>query len=275
MRVIVTRPQDDARRWVRALGQQGIDALPLPLIDIRPLSDTRALAAAWQIWLDKDAVMFVSTPAVEHFFALRPHGIDTTAQGHGPRCWAPGPGTVAALLRHGVAPQRIDAPAPDGGQFDSEALWQQVAGLVRPDWRVMVIRGAAHDLTATVSVADEAPGGRTDAQGQGREWLADQLRHAGARVCFSVAYWRAPPDRLALRRAVAVNGIHHDDLWLFTSAQAIDHLQLCLPEQDWSDARAMTTHARIATRARAAGFGVVWESQPALDDIAASIKSLR
>ncbi|MEO7940004.1 MAG: uroporphyrinogen-III synthase, partial [Burkholderiaceae bacterium] len=71
------------------------------------------------------------------------------------------------------------------------------------------------------------------------------------------------------------NALGRDDLWLFTSAQAIDHLCACLPEQDWAQARAMATHPRIAMQARAAGFGVVWESRPALDDIAASIKSLR
>ena len=275
MRVIVTRPQRDAQRWVQALGQQAIDALPLPLIDIRPLSDTRAMAAAWQTWLLRDAVMFVSTPAVERFFALRPDGIDTTAQGSGPRCWAPGPGTVAALVRHGVARRRIDAPLPEAGQFDSEGLWQGVAGQVRPGCQVMVVRGAAHDVTATTSVADGPLDGRSGARGQGREWLADQLRCAGAQVDFVVAYWRAPPERLALQRALAEHGIGRDDLWLFTSAQAVDHLRAGLPEQDWSHARAMATHARIAVAARAAGFGVVWESRPALDDIAASIKSLR
>ncbi len=275
MRVIVTRPQGDAQRWVLALAQQGIEALALPLIEIRPVSDTGVIAAAWQAWLQYDAVMFVSAPAVEHFFSLRPHGIDTAAQGSGPRCWAPGPGTVAALVRHGVAPQRIDAPAPDGGQFDSEALWLGVGGQVRPGWQVLVVRGAAHDVESATSAADRPERGSTGAQGQGREWLADQLRCAGAQVRFVVAYWRAPPEPLGLQQALADNDIGPDDLWLFTSAQAIGHLRACLPTQDWSHARAMATHPRIATAAGAAGFGVVWESRPALGDIAASIKSLR
>lgn len=274
MRVIVTRPQGDAQRWVLALGRQGIDALALPLIDIRPLSDTRALVAAWQTWHNNDAVMFVSTPAVEHFFAQRPHAIDATVHGSGPRCWAPGPGTVAALVRHGVAPQQIDAPAPEGGQFDSEALWRGVAQQVRPGWRVLVVRGAAHDVAAPASVAAGQPVDSTAAQGQGRAWLAGQLRCVGAQVDFAVAYWRSAPEPRLLRRAVADHAIDRDDLWLFTSAQAIDHLRVCLPEQDWSQARAIATHPRIAMHARAAGFGVVWESRPALDDIAASIKSL-
>ena len=274
MRVIVTRPQGDAQRWVLALERHGIAALALPLIDIRPLSDARAVAAAWRSWRDYDAVMFVSTPAVEHFFAQQPPAVDATADGSGPRCWAPGPGTVAALLRHGVAPQQIDAPAPDSGQFDSEALWRGVAQQVRPGWRVLVVRGAAHDLEATASGAPGPPADGSGARGQGREWLAGQLRRAGAQVDFAAAYWRSPPEPQRLRRAVAEHAIDRDDLWLFTSAQAIDHLRAGLAGQDWSQARAIATHPRIAVHARAAGFAVVWESRPALDDIVASIKSL-
>lgn len=275
MRVIVTRPQDEARRWVLALEQQGIAALSLPLIDIEPLSDTRPMAAAWQTALLSDAVMFVSTPAVDHFFAVRPYGTDFSAPASMPRFWAPGPGTVAALVRNGVAPQRIDAPAPDGGQFDSEALWQRVAAQVRPGWQVLVVRGAAHDMPATTPASDGPGDGSTGAQGQGREWLADQLRRAGAQVRFVVTYRRAPPDQRRLQQGLADNGIGHDDLWLFTSAQAIGHLCASLPTQDWSAARAMATHPRIALAARAAGFGVVKRSRPAFHDIAASIKSLR
>jgi len=274
MRVIVTRPHGDAETWVLALAQLGIDALALPLIEIRALSDFCGIAAAWQAWSRCDAVMFVSAAAVDHFFALRPQAVDTSAIGDGPRLWAPGPGTVAALLRHGVAAQRIDAPAPDGGQFDSEALWQQVAGQVPDGGQVMVVRGAAHDVPWTpeplVSV-----GGMSDAQGQGRDWLAQQLVAAGAQLRFAVAYWRAPPEPLALQQAIADHAAGPNDVWLFTSAQAIGNLRLCLPSQDWSHARAMTTHPRIAAAARAAGFGVVWESRPALVDIAASIKSLQ
>lgn len=274
MRVIVTRPQADAETWALALTQQGIDALALPLIEIRPLSETRGIAAAWQACQQCHAVMFVSAAAVDHFYAIRPQVVDTPAVDDGPRLWAPGPGTVAALLRHGVGTRRIDAPAPDGGQFDSEALWRQVAGQVPAGGQAMVVRGAARDVPWTPeSLAPE--GGMAHAQGQGRDWLAQQLVAAGVQVRFAVAYWRAPPEPLALQRAIADNAVGPLDVWLFTSAQAIDNLRLCLPSQDWSHARALTTHPRIAVAARAAGFGVVWESRPALSDIAASIKSLR
>ena len=42
----------------------------------------------------------------------------------------------------------------------------------------------------------------------------------------------------------------------------------------WQAARALVTHPRIGAAARAAGFGAVHESQPTLEAVAASIKSL-
>lgn len=293
MRVIVTRPQREAQAWAQALAQQDIAALALPLIVIRALDDPGVLADAWQAWPQCNAVMFVSTPAVEHFFAARPPGVDGSARAPGPRCWSPGPGTVAALLRHGVAPARIDAPAPDGGRFDSEALWQRVAALVRPGWQVLVVRGAQQEApvpheaaappqdsvapgaAASLPGPDQRQGQGQGQEGHGRQWLAEQLRAAGAQVRFVAAYRRGPPPADRVQRALAQHRVDADDLWLFTSVQAIDHLRACLPTQAWSHMRALVTHPRIGLAARAAGFGTVHESRPAFDDVVASIKSLR
>ena len=74
----------------------------------------------------------------------------------------------------------------------------------------------------------------------------------------------------ALAQAAAADG----SLWLFTSSQAVAHLAARLPRQDWRQARAMATHPRIAQAARDAGFGVVWESRPRLEEVVASIESL-
>lgn len=278
MRVIVTRPLADALRWVQALAGHGIDALAVPLIEIRPLSDTSALAAAWQRSVQCLAIMFVSAAAVDHFFAARPSHQAVATPSQGPRFWATGPGTVAALVRHGVATDRIDAPGPDSAQYDSEALWQQVGAQVRPPCQVMLVRGAASDVSLTAAPqAPHAGAHRTDHhQGQGRDWLATQLAQCGAQVHFVVAYWRAAPAAPALRQLLLrEHGLGDDAVWLFTSGQAIAHLQACLPGHDWSHARAIASHARIAVAARAAGFGVVRESRPALADMVASIKSMR
>ena len=63
--------------------------------------------------------------------------------------------------------------------------------------------------------------------------------------------------------------------WLFSSSQAVAHLTELLPAQDWRSARAVATHPRIAQAARSAGFGVVCESRPSLDAVAAALESFR
>ena len=99
---------------------------------------------------DYHAAMFVSGNAVDGFLqpnqALAPvqqalAAIDT-------RAWSPGPGTTAALLRAGWPAARIDAPAHDAPQFDSESLWARVAPQARAGTRVLIVRGGGADGVA-------------------------------------------------------------------------------------------------------------------------------
>jgi uroporphyrinogen-III synthase len=62
-------------------------------------------------------------------------------------------------------------------------------------------------------------------------------------------------------------------VWLFSSSEALTFLP-ALPGVQWSAARAIATHPRIADAARAAGWGTVLQSRPALADIRQSIESL-
>jgi uroporphyrinogen-III synthase len=66
-----------------------------------------------------------------------------------------------------------------------------------------------------------------------------------------------------------------DSAWLFSSSQAIANLLTLEPRADWSGARAVATHPRIAESARSAGFGVVCESRPGLDAVIAALESFR
>lgn len=269
MPVIVTRPQSDAQRWVDGLMQHGIEARALPLITVCGVADSSELQAVWARIGDFQVLMFVSAAAAEHFFAVGPQ-VAALASRLGPtlRCWATGPGTAAALRRCGVDARSIDAPPRDAAQFDSEALWAVVRDSIVPGARVMIVRGAQADAVTPLA------GDRTDGMtGSGREWLAEQLRAAGARVDFVVAYCRAATILSAEQVQLARQATNDGSLWLFTSAQAIANLVTCLPLQDWTRARALATHARIAAAARAAGFGVVLESRPRLPDVVASIKS--
>lgn len=264
MRVIVTRPQREAQRWVFDLSALGLDAVALPLIKVGPVADPADLVRAWQQLAEYVGVMFVSGNAVEHFFASKPAvALEFSAQAAmKTRAWATGPGTARALLRAGVAPDRLDVPAPDAGQFDSEALWQVVGAQVQAGDRVLIVRGS------------DAAGSGGAGQGSGREWFANRVAQAGAKADFVVAYQRYAPhfsaDDSELARMAATDGA----VWLFSSTEAVANLNALLPGQSWAQARALATHPRIAAAAKKAGFGVVGESRPTLPDVVASIESM-
>jgi uroporphyrinogen-III synthase len=251
MRVLVTRPDAQARAWVHALNAGGIDAVALPLIDIGPPADTAAVAAAWQGLDTHRLVVFVSPNAAERFFALRPAAMP----------WPPtamaasvGPGTSETLRRCGVPADRIVEPPASSPQFDSEALW---GALSAHDWSgasVLVVRGDG-----------------------GRDWLADTLRSQGARLAFVSAYRRLPPRlddalRQPLLAAALADPAAH--LWFFSSGEAVENLCHACPSVDWRDARALATHPRIAQRARECGFGVIHETRPTLAAVRGCIQSI-
>jgi uroporphyrinogen-III synthase len=165
-----------------------------------------------------------------------------------------------------VAAQHIDTPPEQAGQFDSEALWQQVHTQVHPGDKVLIVRGNSLAADGSLSADNDA--------GVGRDWLAQRLLAVGAQVDFVVAYQRGAPIWTAAQREVAVAGATDGTVWLFSSAEALGHLQSLLPSQDWSAARAVATHPRIAAAARATGFGVVLLARPVFADVLASIESL-
>jgi uroporphyrinogen-III synthase len=166
------------------------------------------------------------------------------------RAWATGPGTVQALREAGWPAAQVDAPVV--GQFDSEALWALVRHQVPPGGRVLVVRAA----------------------GGGRDWLTQQLEADGAVVEHCAAYQRHLPLWTAAQQAEARSLLGPHAVWLLSSSEGIGNLASLLPGQDWSRARAIATHPRIADTARALGFSVVAPSRPTLPDVLASIESL-
>ncbi|SFB79044.1 uroporphyrinogen-III synthase [Polaromonas sp. OV174] len=275
--VIVTRPGPDAQHWVQQLQASGVTAEALPLIEIAAASSAaqqQALQQAWQSLSGYAACMFVSGHAVTHFFkpnmALaqveRAQSAIETIVRELPaslRYLAPGPGTVAALVAAGIAPAQIDAPAVDASQFDSEALWQQIG---QRDWqglRVLIVRGQSEDAAGA-------------AGSSGRDWLARQWQAAGAQVDFVGVYQRCVPRLSAaqLQRARAASS--DGSIWLFSSSEALLNLlrQPELAGVDWRLARAVATHPRIVDSVRAAGWGVVAASRPALKDIRQMLGSI-
>ena len=263
MRVIVTRPLQEAGKWVQALHSGGYEAVSLPLIGVEPASDLAALHAVWERIARFDAVMFVSGNAVRHFFtqklALAP--VFTAQAAIKTRAFVTGPGSLSALLKCGVDAAFIDAPAQDGGQFDSEALWKVVGNKVRPGYCVLIVRGAG-------SLAN------TSDAGAGRDWFANQVMAQGGEVEYVVAYQRRRPHFSTEQHDLARRAAVDASVWLFSSSEAIANLVKNLPQAQWSAARAVVTHPRIGEAARQAGFGVVAESRPTPAAIMASIESL-
>lgn len=266
MHVIVTRPAQECGKWVDALVQAGLDAQALPLIAVGPPPDPAAVAAAWARIASFDAVMFVSGNAVAQFFASKP-AVASVFIRHAAiktRAFVTGPGSLAALRQAGVDAAWIDAPDTQAGQFDSEALWAVVAPRVVPGYRVLIVRGMGD-----ASMEPDVGGG------VGRNWFANQVLAAGGTVEFLVAYQRCQPDWSAPDRQRVRQAAQDGSVWLFSSSEAIANLRSAFPDVAWHQARAVTTHARIAQAARAAGFAVVCESRPVLADLVASIESLQ
>jgi len=257
MRLIVTRPRREAQQWVLDLSAQGFEAVALPLIHIGPADNAEALTSAWQHLSDYVAVMFVSANAVDYFFESNKHSEHGNRAGPAikTRAWATGPGTTRALLKAGVAPEWLDAPALEAAQFDSEALWHRVIAQVTPGARVLIVRG------------QDAAGVGSAGPGVGREWLAERITQAGGKVDFLVSYQRSAPTFSPFEQALAQQAATDGSVWLFSSSEALTHLVAQLPGQSFAGAQALATHPRIAQAAKAAGFGRVLESRPTLADV--------
>ena len=251
MRVIVTRPAPQAAEWVARLRDDGIAAVALPLICIGPAADPAAVQEAWSVLGAQRLVVFVSPNAAEQFMAARPQG---AAWPGGVQAGSTGPGTTQALRRLGVPGEQIVEPAAAAAQFDSEALWKQ---LQRSDWRgspVLIVRGDG-----------------------GREWLADMLREHGAQVTLLAAYRRSAPRLDAAGQALlqAALDAPRTHLWFFSSSEAIDNLAALVDDEpDWSQARALATHPRIAARAQQLGLVHVTLTRPTLAAVRACIQSM-
>ena len=279
MKVIVTRPRLEADAWVKQLRALHFDAVALPLIHIGAVADNNDpdndVVKACENLHQYRAIMFVSSNAVRYFYpsnmpiagkliaysAIKNIANLDKLASH-PRMWVTGPGTRDALLAQSVPADLIDSPAADAAQFDSEALWSRVHHQVKPGDKVLIVRGSSLNTNDAESLAMS-----------GRPWLADQLTAAGVQVDVAVSYQRSAPVFDAAQMALMVQAATDKSVWLLSSSEAVSNLGT-VSGLNWSHARAVATHPRIAQAARDAGFGVVYESRPLLADVAASIESL-
>lgn len=249
-RVVITRAEDDAASWQRWFAQHAITTYHVPFLRMQTLAPD----SSWLDWWDRvgtgDAVFFVSAQAVRS-------AVDALGQarwarllqqwqaGEGPRCWAPGPATAAALHAVGAPAQVVDAPLTEAEQLDSEHLWPVVQHQVQPGMRLMLARGRGESSH--------------QAQGEGRDWLANRCAQAGAHVTAVAVYQRglalwSPAQHQAWQQACADGHA----IWLVSSALALHGVpRLTNSPAWWSRARLLATHPRVAAAAVAMAWGQV------------------
>ena len=258
--VLVVRPRAQAIAWVDELAALGVAARALPLIEILPAPDAARVEAAFaqvEASVAAPVLVFVSPNAVLGFFAAvasaRGVGAPAPAWPTHARAAATGPGTVAALRECGVPGECIVAPAAAAEQFDSEALWAQVADWPWAARSVWIVRGNG-----------------------GRDWLGQQLRDAGADVRVVQSYARVAPALDDGERALLAQALAEPVrwIWMFSSSEAIAHLQALAPDARWDAARALASHPRIAERATALGFGAVAIVAPSTAAVAAAVSAM-
>ena len=251
LKIVVTRPRDQAVQLARRIEQAGGIPLLFPLLDITAVQDTKTLHEQIARLGQFNLAIFISPNAVHYgIAAIRAAGASFSADGttsHSTRLpnnasqvagYSPSPasgrgelkiatvgqGSAKALRELGIA--NVIAPAE---HFDSEGLLalpelQNVAG-----WRVMIFRGDG-----------------------GRELLGDTLKARGATVEYATCYQRSKPQQDAGALLAAV-----PDAITVTSSEALGYLWQMLngsARAALGDTPLFVPHARIAELAREQGW---------------------
>lgn len=221
LKIVVTRPRDQAGELVRAIELAGGISFLFPLLEISPLPDPAPLERLASRLHEFDLAVFISPNAVHYGMAA----IHAAGPLPGALKFATvGQGSAAALRRAGIA----DVIAPKDGS-DSESLLalpelQEVRGR-----RVVIFRGE-----------------------NGRELLGDTLKARGAHIEYAACYRRAKAgqDIHALLDA-------HADALTVTSSEALTYLWGMLDEPARTQLCALplfVPHERIAAAARGLGW---------------------
>ena len=293
--IILTRPAKESSLWIEGFERAGHRAVNWPLIDIQPIKlDIHQTQILGEV-NTYAALVFVSPSAVEHFFkslALHPLLLKPLNP-----CWATGLGTAHSLKKYGIGAAQIVSPPMSAPQFDSPRLWEVTKGLVNSGDKVLFIRGLDEESqprqprqprqpTQSTQSTQSIPQVRTiedpdDVMGKhavssqsstGSQWLMAQLRQQGVWVNELEIYQRGIPSWSNEQTKEAIKAVERGSIWILSSSLSVQHLSRLLPHQDWSKARAIATHERIARTAIELGWGVVRSSRPLIADVLTSLE---
>jgi uroporphyrinogen III methyltransferase/synthase len=263
--VVITRPAGQSSGLIERLHRAQFDAFEFPLIDIAPVADDAPLRAALDELYGPERyalVVFVSPNAIDHAFGrlFAPWPADVPVA-------VVGPGSVAALARQGVsAPgHRVISPSAEhaDARFDSEALYAAIEAHFGANGlegkRVLIVRGDG-----------------------GREWLADRLAEAGARVEKAAAYRRLLPEP-SMQKWERIHALLAGEphAWLLTSSEGVRNLDELAREHLTADeiarlkrAPVLCPHPRIAEAARQTGFDRITVSGAGDERIVETLETL-
>lgn len=221
LKIVVTRPREQAFPLMQRIEQAGGAALLFPLLDISPSPNQAELGSQVARLAGCNLAVFISPNAVSYGMAAIRAAGDIPS---GLRFAAVGQGSARALRAQGV--DTVIAPRE---RFDSEALLalpelQQVGG-----WRVMVFRGNG-----------------------GRELLGDTLRQRGAEVEYAECYVRSKP-KLDVEELLDAG----PDALTLTSSEALEYLWEMADDASRVKLAALplfAPHQRIAEAARSLGW---------------------
>lgn len=192
-RVLVTRSRTQAGMLSALLSTQGAEAVELPTIVVKPLSDTSALDVALADLGSFDWVVLTSTNGVDAVFGrLEAAGRDARAFSQ-TRVAAIGPATAAALSDHGITADLMPAA------YTARSVANSFASLDIRGARILLPR------------ADIAP-----------PTLPDGLREMGALVTETSAYHTAVPEDAAAVARETLSGTI--DAVTFTSSSTVRNL---------------------------------------------------
>lgn len=244
--IVITRPSGQARHLSEALqtsllgsgftSETSPKIISLPLLTIAPKGGDDLLGQIAAALKTADLAVFVSPNAIECTMRLLGQSWQDLSDKPLP-VGVMGGSSMAALENHGVGiestPTKVILPQSNA-QWDSEGLWAELQKL-NWDWssrQVIIFKGDG-----------------------GRDWLAETLKHAGAKVTAFSVYARVPLDLNSPAWSEVYEIDFSKSLWLLTSSEAVRYLgQAKLP---LDLATAICPHHNIAGAAEQIGFGEV------------------
>ena len=257
--IVVTRPSGQAHSLIERLSagfvsegyleQDLPQILSLPLLTIAPKTENGLAVQVANALQDVDLAIFVSPNAIEctmrllmqDWQACSPHPIPIGVMGGSSR---------ATLQTLGIGAE--EAPTPiyiplENHRWDSEGLWE-VLNTLGWDWsqkKVVVFKGEG-----------------------GRDWLAQTLKDAGAKVELISVYERIPLGTDSPEWESIFQMDFAQSLWLLTSSEAVRYLGGVIQgpfnqaKKTLLYASAICPHQNIGEAAKAIGFGKVFICEP-------------